>query len=52
MGTAGGVCEFGGLEWWSGLLERFLILGAVGGSKVTFNPFGKGIIMSEPMIDT
>ena len=29
----------------------FFILGAVGGSKVTFNPFGTGIFMSEFMID-
>ena len=30
---------------------QFLILATVGGSKVTFNPFGTGNFMSESMID-
>ena len=30
--------------------SRFFILGAVGGSKVTFNPFGTGILMLESTI--
>ena len=36
------------MEWKSGMTtpSDFLILGAVGGSKVTFNPFGTGIFMS------